>query len=123
MARGLEVVRARLPLVADAELGRMIRELVGAFERHAAWRLEGLRRSVIHNDANDFNLLVGGGAELWDRDQHVVGLIDLGDMVESWTVARPRGGDRLRGAGPARPARGCVQRRPRLPRGVPARGG
>lgn len=86
LARGLEVVRARLPLLADAELGRLIRDQACAFERHAAWRLEGLRRSVIHNDANDFNVLVGGGSELWDRDQHVVGLVDLGDMVESWTV-------------------------------------
>lgn len=87
LARGLEVVHARLLLVADAELAALIRELAGALERHAAWRLEGLRRSVIHNDANDFNVLVGGGAELWDRGQHVAGLIDLGDMVESWTVA------------------------------------
>ena len=37
-----------------------------------------LRRSVIHGDANDYNVLVGG-----DR---VVGLIDFGDMVYSWTV-------------------------------------
>lgn len=89
LARGLEVVRAGIGRIAGRELARVVSELTGAFERHAAWRLEDLRRSVIHNDANDFNVLVGGGAELWDRDQHVVGLIDLGDMVESWTVADP----------------------------------
>jgi Ser/Thr protein kinase RdoA (MazF antagonist) len=37
-----------------------------------------LRRSVIHGDANDYNVLVDG-----DR---VVGVIDFGDMVYSWTV-------------------------------------
>lgn len=37
-----------------------------------------LRRSVIHGDANDYNVLV----EL-DR---VTGLIDFGDMVYSWTI-------------------------------------
>jgi Ser/Thr protein kinase RdoA (MazF antagonist) len=37
-----------------------------------------LRRSVIHNDANDHNVLVGA-----DR---VTGLIDFGDMVESASV-------------------------------------
>lgn len=35
-------------------------------------------RQVIHNDANDYNVLVQGGA--------VTGLLDFGDMVESWRV-------------------------------------
>ena len=38
----------------------------------------GLRRSVIHGDANDYNVLV--------EDENVVGLIDLGDVVYSYTV-------------------------------------
>ena len=37
-----------------------------------------LRRSVIHGDANDYNVLI-------DRDK-VVGLIDFGDIVYSYTV-------------------------------------
>lgn len=37
-----------------------------------------LRRSVIHGDANDYNVLV--------EDDRVVGLIDFGDMVWSYTV-------------------------------------
>ena len=37
-----------------------------------------LRRSVIHGDPNDYNVLV-------DRDR-VVGFIDFGDIVYSWTV-------------------------------------
>jgi Ser/Thr protein kinase RdoA (MazF antagonist) len=37
-----------------------------------------LRRSVIHGDANDYNVLVEGDS--------VVGIIDFGDMVHSWTV-------------------------------------
>ncbi len=44
-------------------------------------RFEGstdLRRSVIHGDANDYNVLVEA-----DR---VTGLIDFGDMVYSWTI-------------------------------------
>lgn len=38
----------------------------------------GLRRSVIHGDANDYNVLVEA-----DR---ISGLIDFGDIVYSWTV-------------------------------------
>ena len=37
-----------------------------------------LRRSVIHGDANDYNVLVEAGT--------VTGLIDFGDMVYGWTV-------------------------------------
>jgi 4-aminobutyrate aminotransferase-like enzyme/Ser/Thr protein kinase RdoA (MazF antagonist) len=41
--------------------------------------LEGLRRSVIHNDANDYNLVVG----------ETLGLIDFGDMLYTATVCEP----------------------------------
>ena len=54
---------------------RTLRELV------LKCRLEvntDLRRSVIHGDANDYNVLVDG-----DR---VVGIIDFGDVVHSWTI-------------------------------------
>ena len=37
-----------------------------------------LRRSVIHGDANDYNVLV--------ESDRVTGLIDFGDIVYSWTV-------------------------------------
>ncbi len=39
-----------------------------------------LRKSVIHGDANDHNLLVG------DPDTSIIGVIDFGDVVESWRV-------------------------------------
>ena len=48
------------------------------FEREIQPRLACLRRSVIHNDANDYNLVVDGAA---------VGLIDFGDMVHTHTVS------------------------------------
>jgi Ser/Thr protein kinase RdoA (MazF antagonist) len=40
--------------------------------------LDHLRKSVIHGDANDYNVLVEGNK--------VVGLIDFGDIVYSYTV-------------------------------------
>ena len=39
-----------------------------------------LRRAVIHGDMNDQNLLVDEGGT------HVVGVIDFGDLVETWRV-------------------------------------
>jgi Ser/Thr protein kinase RdoA (MazF antagonist) len=47
----------------------------------ASCRFDGntdLRRSVIHGDANDYNVLVDAN--------RVSGLIDFGDMVYSWTI-------------------------------------
>ena len=45
-----------------------------------------LRRSTIHNDANDNNVLVQV-VDAWT--QNVCSVIDFGDMVHSWTVAEP----------------------------------
>src|SRR5262249_27882920 len=43
-------------------------------------KLPGLRQSVIHNDANDYNVLVD------DAGDRVVGLLDFGDIVVSVTA-------------------------------------
>ena len=59
-----------------------LRELVSRYrarqgESARDWE-SGLRHSVVHGDANDYNVLV-------ERDK-VVGLIDFGDIVYSYTV-------------------------------------
>jgi 4-aminobutyrate aminotransferase-like enzyme len=48
--------------------------------------LNMLRRSAIHNDANDYNIVVGGGDDLYSRNQIVIGIVDFGDMVFSHTI-------------------------------------
>ena len=74
LARGLRAV---------ADPGRHAL-LAGAAERlrRTAGRWDVLRRSVIHNDANDHNVLVDGAGR-------ISGLLDLGDMVRSATAAEP----------------------------------
>ena len=52
-----------------------LRQLVLGFSTGS---LDHLRKSVIHGDANDYNVLVDGN--------EVVGLIDFGDIVYSYTV-------------------------------------
>ena len=60
---------------------RWLRELVSRYGASASsgsgWK-SSLRKSVVHGDANDYNVLV-------DEDK-VVGLIDFGDVVYSYTV-------------------------------------
>lgn len=47
-------------------------------------RLPDLRRSVVHNDANDYNVLVEEPAS---ANRRVAGLLDFGDMIHSLTVS------------------------------------
>jgi Ser/Thr protein kinase RdoA (MazF antagonist) len=73
LANGNRIVNEYAPLIEDAELRELV--LKCRFEPEIE-----LRRSVIHGDANDYNVLV-------DPDSMTVsGLIDFGDMVYSYTV-------------------------------------
>jgi Ser/Thr protein kinase RdoA (MazF antagonist) len=73
LANGNRIVNEYAPLIEDAEL----RELVLKCRFEPA---TDLRRSVIHGDANDYNVLVD------PQSMTVSGLIDFGDMVYSYTV-------------------------------------
>ena len=73
LANGNRILREHGLLIKDPSL----RELV------AKCRIDfdpALRRSVIHGDANDYNVLVD------PERMEVVGLLDFGDMVYSYTV-------------------------------------
>jgi Ser/Thr protein kinase RdoA (MazF antagonist) len=71
LANGNRVIDQHARLIESATLRELV--LKCRFEMNPR-----LRRSVIHGDANDYNVLV-------DADS-VVGIIDFGDMVYSWTV-------------------------------------
>lgn len=73
LANGNRVVNEYAPLIEDAKL----RELVLKCRFQPATEL---RRSTIHGDANDYNVLVD------PQSMTVSGLIDFGDMVYSYTV-------------------------------------
>ena len=71
LANGNRVIDQHAGLIADSRVRALV--LRCRFDINT-----DLRRSVIHGDANDYNVLVQGGA--------VTGLIDFGDMVYSWTI-------------------------------------
>lgn len=73
LANGNRIIDEFATLIEDATL----RELV---LRCRVEMKTGLRRSVIHGDANDYNVLI-------DPERMIVtGLLDFGDMVYSYTV-------------------------------------
>jgi len=85
LANGVALVRRNLSLVEDPELRGVIERIVARVEKDDVPRFARLRRSVIHNDANDHNVVVSADGDL--PHQRVAGLIDFGDLVYSFTVA------------------------------------
>ncbi len=73
--------RARLAAVADDTDRRLVAAGLDRFAGEVLPALPPLRHGVIHNDANDWNVLVDPAAG------RVTGLIDVGDAVFAPTVA------------------------------------
>lgn len=71
--------RERLRFIADAGRRGLVERALDAYDERVVPALKRLRCGIIHNDANDWNVLVAGGA--------VSGLIDFGDAVHSPLVA------------------------------------
>jgi 4-aminobutyrate aminotransferase-like enzyme/Ser/Thr protein kinase RdoA (MazF antagonist) len=80
LARGTRTVNELVDCIADVEIRDAVHRLAEQFERHVTPLAAELRRSVIHGDANDYNVLVD------PRQQRVTGIIDFGDMVHSYTA-------------------------------------
>ncbi|MEO8624398.1 MAG: phosphotransferase, partial [bacterium] len=119
LAKGREVIDTYRSLIDDPQLGATIDVLLARFDREVAPLLPALRRSALHNDLNDHNVLVGGGDDLYSRDQRIVGIVDFGDMVFSYTigdlaiaaayailgVCHPERAQRVEGSAPCHPER------------------
>jgi Ser/Thr protein kinase RdoA (MazF antagonist) len=81
LANWQAVVTGYAYLIANAELRSAISGYLRQFEEDVAPKLSDLRKSCIHGDPNDYNILVN------IERSTVSGFIDLGDMVYSYTVA------------------------------------
>ena len=73
--------RAHLEDIDDSATRERIGRLFEHYETRVGPRLRGLRKAVIHGDANEHNFII-------DRDhpQRMHGLIDFGDMMHSTQV-------------------------------------
>jgi 4-aminobutyrate aminotransferase-like enzyme/Ser/Thr protein kinase RdoA (MazF antagonist) len=89
LARGFDEIKACEPLISDSEIWKLVRDLAAEIEQRTAPLLPRLRKSVIYNDANDFNVIVGDEGAFPGKYGKVAGLVDFGDMVHSYTVAEP----------------------------------
>ncbi|WP_322884731.1 aminotransferase class III-fold pyridoxal phosphate-dependent enzyme [Sinorhizobium medicae] len=72
----------RLLHVADPQDRALLQRFIDRFEERIAPRLPMLRSAVIHNDANDWNVLVGE-----DDRNRISGIIDFGDALYTPVMA------------------------------------
>lgn len=82
------VIRRHLEEIVTPERQRLVQHFLDRFESWAAPRLAGLRTGLIHNDGNDYNIIIAfdhpekAGA----LPEPVVGIIDFGDMLHSYII-------------------------------------
>ncbi len=87
LARGLSIVREHAGLIEDGELRALVGRVADAYAADDEARVAALRRSVIYNDANDWNVIVDDEGGPFERHQRIAGFIDFGDLVHSLTAA------------------------------------
>jgi len=71
--------------IPQAQRRKMVERHFEKFESTIAPALPTLRRSVIHADANDYNILVGSR----DGRKTITGIIDFGDLIRTATICEP----------------------------------
>ena len=81
--QALQIVEEGLSLVTDPLLKNFLEQALRLYDRYGRPLETDLPRSLIQNDANDYNVLVHGKLE----GPPELSLIDFGDMVVSWTCA------------------------------------
>jgi len=78
LAHGLKVIAEYETLVTQKDLKAEIVQCTSRIKQTLVARLADLPCSVIHGDTNDYNVIV--------ENDKVVGLIDFGDMIHSYSV-------------------------------------
>lgn len=80
LAQAPAVIARHQRRISDPARRALLAACLADYETVVAAHLPHLRRSVIHGDANDYNLLVDEG------ENSMTGLIDFGDVVYSATI-------------------------------------
>ncbi len=82
LAKADSVIESYLRYVEDEQNRRLVSHFLELYRVEVSPRLPQLRTSVIHNDANDHNVVVQSPHE----EDRSFGILDFGDMIESKTV-------------------------------------
>lgn len=80
-------IRDYIDHAPDPSCRALVERVISMYEHDVVPALPELRMGVIHNDANDYNVLVNSAAP--GRPLQVVSVIDFGDMIRTATVSEP----------------------------------
>lgn len=78
-----EVIEQNIDHIAEYDQRILVAHFLERFRKIVLPALPNLRTSIIHNDGNDYNVLV---ADPYPSGGTVTGVIDFGDLVETYTV-------------------------------------
>ena len=76
-------IRKQLPRFSDSRKRSIVERFLDRFEEKVLPRKSALASAVIHNDWNDYNVLVSLPG---DGERRVIGAVDFGDMVHSFVI-------------------------------------
>ncbi|MGA2414157.1 MAG: aminotransferase class III-fold pyridoxal phosphate-dependent enzyme [Candidatus Sulfotelmatobacter sp.] len=79
-------IREFIPRIEGPRQRKLVEHFLDLFESQVIPALPSLRRSVIHGDANDYNVLI---SPPWPQPREAVAVIDFGDMHHGITASEP----------------------------------
>ncbi len=77
------VIRKYKELITEDTKKELVDYFLHLFESQVFPKLKELKSSVIHNDANDYNVIIN---HPHDNELRSLGILDFGDMVYSYTI-------------------------------------
>jgi len=83
---GPDTIKQYLKYIYDPGERSLIHYFLNRFESQALGVVSQLKKTVIHNDANDYNILVESNDKKKFYQGKASGIIDFGDMIHSYTV-------------------------------------
>jgi 4-aminobutyrate aminotransferase-like enzyme/Ser/Thr protein kinase RdoA (MazF antagonist) len=87
IAHASATVQERAHHIRDDKLRIRVQQWTAELTASLEGTVASLRRSIIHNDPNDYNIIVDTTGDVWSRCGRVAAIIDYGDMVHSFTCA------------------------------------
>lgn len=86
LQRGPETIKEFNKYIDNPDKRSLIKSFYEKFKSQARQTVSELEKTVIHNDGNDYNILVSFSDKRSLNQKKVFGIIDFGDMVYSYTV-------------------------------------
>ncbi len=81
-----KVVATHIDKISDTGTRNCIQHIAEMFAQIVEPRFGDLRKSIIHNDANDYNVIVDSNNGIMTSELEVRGIIDFGDIVSGFTI-------------------------------------